>query len=800
MKNSLILTLLLCFIYSMAHADGIIIPEPRADLAIKYHRVNVEITDQATTTEIDQVFLNEARFDVEGTYIFPIPKGASFSALSMYVDGKPLEAEILEADEARRIYEEIVRKRIDPALLEYVGQGAYRARIYPIPGKGEKRVQLSYDEVLEHDNGVCRYRYPLNTEKFSSKPLEDVSVSIDLRSSAPIKSVYSPSHKIAVEKIDDHHVKVIYAEENVRPEEDFVLYYSLSDDEVGIHLLTYLESAADDPGFYMLLASPKAEIEERQIAKKRMIFLLDTSGSMSGEKIDQAKEALKFALNHLNEGDEFNIVDYSTDVRIFSKEPLPANADNVSPALNYVDKLQANGGTNINRALLTGLGFLQDDDFTNMAVFLTDGKPTVEVTDNEEILKNVREANESETRIFVFGVGEGVNTHLLDKLSLENHGISTYVLPDEDIELTVSSFYAKVSNPVLANLSLHFDGAEVEDFYPQELPDLFHGAQLVQLGRFNGTGQLTIRLSGERSGTPLSFERSVPLDPDPSASGRREKEFLPRLWATRKVGYLLDQIRLHGEEQELVDEIIALSKRYGIITPYTSFLIVEDQPPPVVFQEKFRAESGADALNVAREVKSYGGATDTQDIRDEGVKYAGDKTFFFRNGFWKDSAYKEDDPTLNYIYGTEAYFSLLAAHPELGRYFAIGKNLIVAFEGRNYRIGEHITEVEEHDQAPSLPEGFRLNQNYPNPFNPSTTISFMLPSFGAWMEVELAIFDLMGQKIRSLLMGQALGGTFRVFWDGKDGTGRSVSSGVYLYRLRVGDGKWVKTKKMVLIR
>jgi len=459
MRPLLVCIVLLCT-FGLTWADGILIPEPWVDLAIKYHRVEVEIRNQATTTSVDQVFLNKAERDVEGTYLFPIPEGASVSAFSMYVDGEPLIAEVLEADEARRIYTEIVRQLIDPALLEYAGRGAYRARIFPIPGRGEKRVQMAYDEILQYENGVCRYVYPLNTEKFSADPLEDVSVTVSIRSDRPIKSIYSPSHEISVLQPDDHTAEVIYADEDMTPAADFVLYYTLSDDDVGLNLLTYRESV-EEYGFYLLLASPKVEMDLSEVIPKRLIFALDTSGSMKGKKIEQAKDALRFVLNNLNDGDEFNLVDYNHVVSTFREAPVEANAENVAAAIGYVDDLLIGGGTNINDALLTSLNLTSADDRANTVLFLTDGRPTYGVKEDVEILENAVDANPGETRIFVFGVGAEINTHLLDRLAGSNHGTSIYVLPDEDIHLAVSSFYTKISQPVLSNLSVTFDGARV---------------------------------------------------------------------------------------------------------------------------------------------------------------------------------------------------------------------------------------------------------------------------------------------------------------------------------------------------
>ena len=769
-------------------ADGIIIPEPPfPNLAIKYHRVEVAIDDQAAHTDIDQVFLNRQPRDIEGTYIFPLPAGASFSAFSMFVDGESLSAEILDAVEARKIYEEIVRQRIDPALLEYVGQGAYRARIFPIPAEGEKRVQLAYDELLVQDTGVVRYLYPLNTEKFSSEPLEDVSVSVTIRSSAPIKAVYSPSHPIVVEREGEHEARVIYADEGVTPEEDFVLYYTVAREEVGVSLLTY-KTEEEEKGYYMLLAAPEVEPTAEQVIPKRLIFALDRSGSMAGEKMEQGREALKFAVRSLNDGDQVNIVDYGTTVEAFADTAVPVTAETRTALLAYIDGLEAMGGTYIHGALTRSLEMLRGDERAEMVVFLTDGKPTVGERDIEQILVDVSTANQERARIFVFGVGHEVNTHLLDRLSGQNGGASSYVQPGEDIEVAVSAFYAKVSSPVLEDLEVVFVGGRRSDFYPPALPDMFRGAQVVQLGRLEGDGEMTVVLSGEVQGQPTVFEGEVNV-------GNQGPEFLPRLWATRKVGFLLDEIRLHGEEQELVDAIVALSKRYGIITPYTSFLIVEDDlPVPTLGGEDFSADSGAGAVAASEAVRGYEEAENTAQVRSTEVRYVGDKTFFLRDGFWQDSQYEEGEPVREYAFGSRAYFGLVALRPELGRYLSVGKSLILSYGGENFRIVEVDTAIGD-GQSSVLPEGVRLEQNFPNPFNRGTEIRFSLP---VRMQAELAVYDLAGQRVTTLTDGILPAGTHAVSWDGLNEEGEEVASGSYLYRLRVEEG--TEVHKLLLLK
>ncbi|MDH4223313.1 MAG: VIT and VWA domain-containing protein, partial [candidate division Zixibacteria bacterium] len=531
-KLNLALSLLLILCVK-SWADGFIVPVPRHPerplppyLSIKYHHVEIKIDNQVAQTTVDQVFKNDYPQDLEGTYIFPIPEDASISKFSMYIGGEEIKGEILDREQARRIYEDIVRRRKDPALLEYYGQGMFRARVYPILAHGETRIKLSYSQVLKSENAICEYKYSLSTEKFSPTPLEDVKIDMVINSEAPIKNIYSPTHEVRTEKESDHKARITYFEENTSPNKDFVLYYSLSEEEIGFNLLTYEDEK--EGNFFMALFSPQIRRAEKPIPKK-IIFILDTSGSMQGEKIKQAKNALIFCLNSLNRGDSFNLIDFDDRLRVFDHKVSPATRGNIDAGIKFVESCEAEGGTDINSALLEGLKQLNPEDKTSNIVFLTDGLPTVGINDVQKILQNVNAENNS-IRIFVFGVGFDVNTHFLDRLARENHASSDYVTPDEDIEVKVSSFYKKISFPILSGLSLNFSRIKTLELYPEELPDLFSGSQIIVLGKYEGKGNSMAILSGYTNEGKESYTYNVKFSPEETNS------FIPRLWATRRIG------------------------------------------------------------------------------------------------------------------------------------------------------------------------------------------------------------------------------------------------------------------------
>lgn len=685
-----------------AGADGIMIPEPIIDVArapepfaVKYHHVSVSVLHQTAVTTIDQVFRNPNNVDLEGIYIFPVPEGAAISRFSMWADGRKVSGEMVEAGLAREIYEDIVRKMRDPALLEYAGRNLFRARVYPIPARGEVRVEISYQEGLVFDSGMVAYRYPLNTERFSSADLEDVSISVDIESDVPIRSLYSPSHDIW-SRVSGLSASCSWEEKNVRPDRDFILYYTLSERDMGISLAAHRLPGED--GYFMLLVSPGMIEEEGGVLDKDVIFVLDTSGSMAGEKIEQAGRALEFCLNSLNRGDRFNIITFATGVRKFADRPVTAGGDNLRKAIGFIGGMRARGGTDIHGALREALAVPSSNNPV-MVVFLTDGLPTVGETDTDLITDVIGKANEGRARIFSFGVGYDVNTHLLDRLSMENGGTVEYVRPGEDIEVRVSAFFSKLSTPVLSGPSLSIEGVGTGDIYPSDLPDIFGGSQVVVFGRYRDGGPAVVRLRGRAGDNAREFVYEGRFDRKNPGN-----DFIPRLWATRKIAYLMTEIRLHGENRELTEEIIRLSREHGIVTPYTSYLIMEEgseedrrrimplaesmAPAMKPVGAGFKAKHGRDAFSFSKSMSSQREAVVLEAPEPEAVKYAGRRSFINNRGVWVDSIVTEGHKVTEIRYLSDEYFRLLREHPEVGKYLALGKRVTFSYEGRTYSIIE----------------------------------------------------------------------------------------------------------------
>jgi Ca-activated chloride channel family protein len=754
-RINIILAVILVFGFSVSlYSDGFIVvqhqgriirpPHPRPvppplphlfPLEVKYHRVNVKIDGQVAVTHIDQVFYNPTGWRLEGYYLFPIPTNAVIKKFSMYVNGKELEAELVDAKKARKIYEDIVRRQRDPALLEYMGRGVFKARIFPIEPHSEKRVKMSYTEVLNKDNQTIEYIYPLNTEKFSAKPLNDVSVNVEIESPENIKTIYCPTHQAEIVRKGDKRAIVGFEEKNTKPDIDFKLYYSTDNKQLGFSLLSYKKENED--GYFFLSLSPGYTSKEDEISEKDITFVLDVSGSMAGEKLKQAKKALRFCVENLNKGDRFEILRFSTEAEALFNGLVAASEKNREKAREFIDDLKAIGGTNIDEALTLALKMENRNGRPYMIIFMTDGKPTIGETDEDTLLKKIKSANISSTRIFTFGIGNDINTHLLDKITEFTRAYRTYIAEKEDIEIKVSNFYSNVQSPILTDIQLDFGrGIRVSKVYPRDLPDLFKGSSLSILGRYQGNGDATIVLTGKVKDKKRTFDfKAKDGFVSGDSSDSQKNDFIPPLWAARRVGYLLDQVRLHGKDKELVDEITQLARTYGIITPYTSYLIVEDEREntrrniireqdqtlaqvagraPGIHKKNMeeysgmKAKSGSDSVRASTEVQELNVAENyaqtvqgksrltyrdregrIQNVTAQVKNIQGRAVYNIENN-WVDSQIQQQktQKSKRIQFASSEYFDLIDKEPLSAQFLALGKNVRFVLNDTLYEIYE----------------------------------------------------------------------------------------------------------------
>ncbi len=561
---------------STGRSQGIIIDRrPTIPISHSYEIREVSIDgrmrDQVAEVQVSQTFHNPGSTQLEAEFLFPLPEEGAIQNFLLMVDGRELPGRLMAKDEARRIYEEIVRSKRDPALLEYMGRGLYRTSVFPIPPGADRKVTMRYTQLCKRERDLVEFTYPLSTQKFTSKPIERLIVNVSIQNKDPIKSIYCPSDDVRTERFGDRDVKVSMERRDVVPGRDFRLVYTLAAGAFSANVISIRPTESED-GYFLLLASPEVKPPDAPPLPKTVIFVIDRSGSMAGKKIEQARKALKSVLNNLRDDDLFNIVAYDDRVESFKPELQRYNTKLREQAEQFVDNIREGGSTNINAALKDSLAMIQDSSRPSYVLFLTDGLPTAGETGELFIAETCRSANRRRSRIFCFGVGYDVNARLLDRLSGGNSGTSEYVKPDEDIESHVAAFYSKMTRPALSDLRIELTGVDVNRTYPRDLPDLFEGGQIVWAGRYRQSGRTTIKVTGKVAGERRSLEFPAELA---GSGGGSSYDFVERLWAVRRLGDLIDQIDLHGQNREVIDELVALSTKYGILTPYTSFLADE---------------------------------------------------------------------------------------------------------------------------------------------------------------------------------------------------------------------------------
>ena len=689
---------------------------PRS-LPVKSIKIDTRISSQVATTHVEQVFRNDTNFTLEGTYFFPIPEAASISEFAIWEGNQRLVGEVRTREEARRIYDEIVRRQRDPGLLEYAGKDLFQASIFPIPPRSDKKLEITYTQVVRAEGGTVSYRYPLGTGRQATQ-IGTVAGRVEVESREPLRNVYSPTHAIDVKRHNDRRSLVSFENKSGQEPQDFQLFYTISKEDFGLTLLTHREPGKD--GYFLLMISPKDDWTDQEYSAKDVVFVVDTSGSMAQEgKMEKARSALLYGVSILRPQDRFNVISFAGEEHLMETGLIAADEKGRQRGAAFVKALKPVGGTNINQSLLASLRQFSDADRDRpkILVFMTDGLPTVDETNVNRIVDNVRKASKSGVRLFTFGVGYDVNTTLLDKLAAENGGVADYVEPKEDLEVKVSNFFTKVNYPVLTDLQIDMGGARTDLTYPRGIPDLFRGSQVTLIGRYSNASSLdavSLRLTGKSSGQSRTYtydKLSFPLRTDAN-------EYLPRLWATRRVGWLMEQVRSNGEQKELRDEIVDLGTRYGIVTPYTSYLALEEgavstniapppgaatgagnlrramtiRPPkeaPANLPSLSTATTGADAVQLSRQSRAQQEMAILKDNnRSDAVRRAAGKTFYLIDDVWTDSEFKSDSglPETVISFGSDEYFALLKQHPKLGSYFSLAERVVVVFEGRVYRV------------------------------------------------------------------------------------------------------------------
>ena len=665
--------------------------------------VRTRIVGRIAQVEVEEQFRNTGGGIAEGTYLYPLPGEAVFQNFSLWMGETEMRGEMMNAAQARGIYEEIVRRLRDPALLTLEGHGLIRARIFPIQPGETRRVVLRYTQLLPREGDALRLRYAigergrlgqgaLNTPPGSFA--DQFRYRLSLPGAAAWGTPYSPTHAITSRRDGDDLIVAL----DSTASGDVEIYLPLRRGLVGTALTAHAPGGED--GYFMLLVSPAQAEDAGEALSRDLTLVVDVSGSMSGDKIAQARSALRQALGTLRGTDRFRLIAFSTRVTPFRDAFVPATAENLDAARRWVEALNADGGTNIAGALEAALGQGTPNERLPIVVFVTDGLPSVGEQAPERIA-TMAGGRIGRTRVFTFGVGADVNTYLLDRLAQEGRGTATYVAPDASVEQAVGTLMNKVRHPALTNLRIEGAPVELVQTYPSRLPDVFFGEELVVFGRYHGTGRGAVTVVGERNGRTERFTTAAVFP-----AGENDNAFMTRLWASRRIGELTRTIRIEGATEALVQEVRDLGLRYGILTEYTSYLVQEpttamrprDRMPMPASPALMggvgaaRAQSGAGAVAAARSSSAMMGAGNLASAdaaaaeradeltRGSGrtLRRAGGRIFVQQGSVWTDAGHVASLRVYEVAPFSDAYFALVRALPELAPFLRVGDEVLVA--------------------------------------------------------------------------------------------------------------------------
>ncbi|HEX6559101.1 MAG TPA: VIT domain-containing protein [Longimicrobiales bacterium] len=633
--------------------------------------VTVHVNGRVANVEVEEQFRNNGPALGEADYLYPLPGEAVFSNFSLYQGEQELRGETMDAARARGIYEEIVRRKRDPALIELAGHGLLRARVFPIATGETRKITLRYTQLLARAGDALQFRYAAGAGGGISAFRLIVD---DARSfGAP----FSPTQEIRTQR-SGNRITVTPATQLAS---DFDVFLPLAGRALGLTLVTHKPSS--EPGFFMLTLSPGRAPE--RVVPRDITVVLDVSGSMSGEKIEQARAAMRAILHSLGEQDRFRLIAFSDQVRTYRADWLAASDGNVSAAEDWIDDLRAGGGTNIDGALEEAFARPAGASRLPFVIFVTDGLPSVG-ENNPERLARSAEQRRGRARIFAFGVGYDVNTYLLDRLSAAARGTTQYVKPGEDVERAVASLATKVRFPVLTDLRFGNAPVRLDDVYPVDLPDVFADDEVIITGRYRSSGRGTLSVLGLRAGQPQSFSVAAQF-PDHELAN----DFIARIWASRKVGYLAQQLRLNGRNEELVNELRETALRYGILSEYTSYLVQEpmlaNAPPPAAMVGRASVVA-AEAAGRSRAAKSLRDVEQNAALAAQAspdVRIIAGRGFRQEDGALVDVRHRDRSTDVVVIEPfSDAYFTLLRALPELAPYWKASTSILVS--GRHISI------------------------------------------------------------------------------------------------------------------
>lgn len=682
-------------------------------------QVRISVDGRVARVEVEELFRNTGGGIAEGNYLYPMPGEAVFTNFSLWMGDQEVRGETMNAEQARAIYEEIVRRRKDPALLTFAGHGLVRARVFPFQPGETRKVVLRFTQLLPRAGDALRLRYSLGSRGRAGSN----SLAISVAGAKDYGTPYSPTHSIETRRTGNR-LEIVLPQDATGEVE---LFLPQRQGLVGTSLVTHALPGED--GYFMLLLAPAGVQPGREMVPRDLTLVVDVSGSMSGTKLEQAKAALQQALGTLGPADRFRLIAFSSTVRRFSDTFVSPGRDNLAAARQFIDGLGADGGTNIAAALEAALDGSGDSERLSIVLFLTDGIPSVGEQAPDRIAEQAA-GRIGHSRIFTVGVGHDVNTYLLDRLASRGRGSAEYVPPGASVETAMGVILAKLRFPALVDLRIDDSPVALSQVFPTQLPDLFYGEELVLFGRYRGEGNGSVEVTGRRNGRqervliPSNFPRSEPGN-----------DFIPRLWASRQIGHLTRQIRLEGSSPTLVSQVRDLGLRYGILTEYTSYLVLEPDafagpggPTPLREEQLNRvpapaAQTGTQAFDRASASAKMSQANSLEaadraanerltslesgSLSAGRIRRVGGRLFILKDQVWTDVGHADRISVTEIEAYSQAYFDLVRQLPEVAAYLSVGDTVVIAGRRESIRIAPSGTKVWRPGQLAALVRNFR---------------------------------------------------------------------------------------------
>ncbi len=632
-------------------------------------RTMVTVSESGTSVRIDQTFLNNNEFPLEGLFLLPMKRNVRPAKLDVRVDGTRSPFSIISAEDFFPTLKELTLSMSDPSLLGLAGMDVLMIRPIGIGVGREKSFRIEYDLPSQLPDEQLDLSLSLAGERYSLGPVGEFEISIRFTMSRTVRTVFSPTNHVTILREAPHRCLVVTRARDTRVRNDFRLLTTFSGRDPNLRL--YFHRYHGKQGTFMAFIEPPYVPATRTDPDQDLIVLLDTSGSMAQAGFEHAKAVAVSSLERLRPGDRFNVMTLGTHPGRFADRFMSGSRESVLEAVRFVNSRSCGGGSDLYNGLISALEFFVSKNRSNVLLLISDGKATVGITDAETIIEHVVASNQVKARIFVTALGNTSDVALLDRLATSTKGESVHISTADSYDLTMKCLFSRISPPRVSELSLDFQGASIENVVPSPIPDLFGSESAVVFGRFSGNNDETFRvtLRGKMEERVFTVSKTLAL---PRVSP--EYSFIPKIWAMRQMALLAGKRRLKGPLPELAKKAANLAKEFGFINPALSG---HDN-------SIHRVESGtADTAKLLWRFKS---SYVPADVTSSTLRSVNGRVFRRDESEWMDTEYLPDLPTTNVQYLSDKYFSLLQSTPQIGAYLALGSKMTVVLGGRGIRV------------------------------------------------------------------------------------------------------------------